>query len=215
MILLKPGVAYCLRRFLPLTQQLARAHWVEHIKRNRRNQAILGEAGDLEDFLFSASRQTLALVGAELRKLDGNRCFYCGASLQSADVDHFVPFALYPRDVAHNFVLAHPTCNRSKSDSLAAKPHLERWLERVSVRSGQLEEIGDRVGFTSDAQTAIHVAGWGYASANAAAGRAWLSASNYEVVDERYLALFAARGHIASWLRGESQASSRGRGWSV
>ncbi len=55
-ITLKPGVAYCLRRFHPLVQQLSRSHWVEHIKANRRNHVILGDAGDLEDFLFSISQ---------------------------------------------------------------------------------------------------------------------------------------------------------------
>jgi hypothetical protein len=31
-VMLKPGVVYCLRRFQPLVQQLARSHWVEHIE---------------------------------------------------------------------------------------------------------------------------------------------------------------------------------------
>jgi hypothetical protein len=60
---------------------MSRTRWVEHFKPNRRNHAILGDAGDLEDFLFASSRQSLAIVGAQLRKLDGSRCFYCGAGL--------------------------------------------------------------------------------------------------------------------------------------
>ena len=92
-ITLKPGVAYCLRRFHPLVQQLSRSHWVEHIKANRRNHVILGDAGDLEDFLFSISRQSLAIIASGLRRLDGDRCFYCGQGLSLADVDHFVPFS--------------------------------------------------------------------------------------------------------------------------
>lgn len=133
-IRLHPGVAYCLRRFYPLIQQLSRAEWVAHIKGNQRNHAILGDSDDLEDFLFSTSRQSLAAIAAGLRKLEGNHCFYCGGKVHDADVDHFVPFSLYPRDLAHNFVLAHPSCNRSKSDALAARPHLERWLERLGLR---------------------------------------------------------------------------------
>ncbi|WP_079436779.1 hypothetical protein [Zoogloea sp. LCSB751] len=35
-IRLKPGIAYCLRRFYPLIQQLARTHWIDHIKQNGR-----------------------------------------------------------------------------------------------------------------------------------------------------------------------------------
>jgi hypothetical protein len=38
---------------------------------------MLGEAGDLEAFLFEASRQSLVLLGEGLRKLEGPRCFYC------------------------------------------------------------------------------------------------------------------------------------------
>ncbi|MEM5295436.1 HNH endonuclease [Burkholderia sp. JPY481] len=188
-IALKPGVAYCLRRFYTLVQQLSRTHWVDHIKTNRRNHLILGDASDLEDFLFSASRQSLSIVGAELRKLDGHRCFYCGRNLTGADVDHFVPFSLYPRDQAHNFVLAHPECNRSKSDTLAAKPHLEKWLQRLVTRTDELREIGVKAGMASDGVTANRVAAWGYAAANAAGGRAWLSAASYEPVTQDYLVL--------------------------
>lgn len=129
-ILLRAGVPYCLQRFQPLIQQLARSHWVEHIKGNRRNAQILGGISDLASFLFSTSRGTLSLYGDRLRKMFGATCFYCGSSLTEGEVDHFVPFSAYPRDLGHNFVLSHPTCNQSKSDSLAAYDHLARWLER-------------------------------------------------------------------------------------
>ncbi len=129
-ITLGPGVAYCLRRFYPLVQQLSRSRWVAHIKDNRRNRAVLGKDADLEAFLFSASQESLEQVGRLLRKLEGSHCFYCGGSVADGDIDHFIPFALYPRDLTGNFVLTHPTCNRNKSDTLAARPHLERWLEQ-------------------------------------------------------------------------------------
>jgi 5-methylcytosine-specific restriction endonuclease McrA len=51
--------------------------------------------------------------------------------LPELEVDHFIPFSLYPRDLMHNFVLACPSCNRSKSDSLAARVHLDRWEKAV------------------------------------------------------------------------------------
>ena len=191
-VILKPGVAYCLRRFQPLVQQLSRAHWVEHIKRNKRNSPILGESRDLEDFLFSSSRQSLAVVAAGLRKLDGNRCFYCGDQLIEADVDHYVPFSLYPRDLAHNFVLAHSKCNRSKSDTLAARMHLERWLERLELRSDDLADIGLNAGIGADSTTSKKVAAWGYSSACQAGASAWLRAAQYDAVTSDYLALFSS-----------------------
>jgi 5-methylcytosine-specific restriction endonuclease McrA len=191
-ITLRHGVTYCLRRFYTLVQRLSRTHWVDHIKGNRRNYSILGDAGDLEDFLFSPSRQSLAIVGTGLKKLDGTRCFYCGRGVAEVDVDHFVPFSLYPRDQVHNLVLTHPACNRSKSDTLAAKPHLERWLERLEIKSDALSEIGAKAGLATDRATANRVAAWGYAAANAAAAHAWLSASNYEPVTSSYLRLLDA-----------------------
>ena len=187
----KPGVAYCLRRFQPLVQQLARSHWVDHIKRNRRNADILGQADDLEDFLFSASRQSLLVMGQGLRKIDGAKCFYCTQALTEVDVDHFVPFSQYPRDLAHNFVLAHPRCNRSKSDTLAAGPHLERWLERIGRHADALQEIGMAAGMLADAQVSRKIAAWGYATAIARGGSAWLAPGSYETIDKRYSSYFS------------------------
>jgi 5-methylcytosine-specific restriction endonuclease McrA len=188
---LKEGVAYCLRRFHPLVQQLARTQWVEHIKGNHRNRTILGDGGDLEDFLFATSRQTLTLVSQELRRLDGDRCFYCSERLGEADVDHFVPFALYGRDLVNNFVLAHPSCNRSKSDTLAAKGHLERWLERLLRRSDDLRELGRHAGIAADDATARRVASWAYGNVLASGGNAWLRPSVYMPVDGDYLRILS------------------------
>lgn len=187
---LKSGVAYCLRRFQPLVQQLARSHWVDHIKCNRRNTGILGQADDLEDFLFAASRQSLLAMGEGLRKIDGARCFYCSQTLTEADVDHFVPFSQYPRDLAHNFVLAHPSCNRSKSDTLAGSPHLERWLERIGRRSDDIGEIGMEAGMLADAQVSRQIAAWGYTTAITWGGSAWLAPGKYEAINQRYCSYF-------------------------
>ncbi|MDB5839615.1 MAG: nuclease, partial [Herminiimonas sp.] len=189
---LLPGVAYCLRRFQPLVQQLARSHWVGHLKGNRRNHAILGDADDLEAFLFATPRQSLARLADGLRKLDDARCFYCGHGLSTVDVDHFIPFSQYPRDLAHNFVLAHPRCNRSKADTLAARPHLDRWLERTARLSDDIAEIGLAAGMVVDAAVSKQIAAWGYTSAMQSGSRAWLAANRYESVDAGYRTLFAS-----------------------
>ena len=183
---LKAGVAYCLRRFQPLVQQLARSHWAAHIKRNSRNTGILGQADDLEDFLFAASRQSLLAMSQGLRKLDGAQCFYCAQALKEADVDHFIPFSHYSRDLAHNFVLAHPTCNRSKSDTLAAGPHLERWLERIDRHANAISDIAMTAGMLADPQVSLKIADWGYTTAIARGGSAWLAPGRYEAIDPRY-----------------------------
>jgi 5-methylcytosine-specific restriction endonuclease McrA len=191
-IRLKSGVTYCLRRFQPLVQQLARNHWIDHLKRNRSNHSILGDAGDLEDFLFSPSRQSLALLAGGLRRIDGDNCFYCGTGMTEVDVDHFIPFSQYPRDLAHNFVLAHPRCNRSKSDTLAGRPHLERWLERLSRSADDVAEVGLAAGMVVDSAGSKQVAAWGYWSAVESAAHAWLSPAQYELVDVGYRRCFGA-----------------------
>lgn len=187
---LKIGVAFHLRRYHALIQDLVRSRWLGFIRANRVNRSILGEADDLEEFLFETSRRSLALMGEGLRKLEGAVCFYCKESLREADVDHFVPFAHYARDLAHNFVLTHPECNRSKSDTLAGKLHLERWLERLDVRRDAIAEIGIDAGIVVDPIVCRRVAAWGYDNAAMAGGQAWIRARLYEPIDTSYRLLF-------------------------
>ncbi|MGL6071111.1 HNH endonuclease [Craterilacuibacter sp.] len=157
---------------------------------------LLGEADDLEAFLFAPSRKALGIMAAGLRKLDGSRCFYCRASLSEADVDHYIPFSRYPRDLAHNFVLAHPACNRSKSDTLAALPHLERWLERIEQCSDALAEIGAEAGFLTDEHVTLQVGAWAYTNGIAAGGQAWLAPKDYQAISPSYLRLFSAQSPV-------------------
>ena len=189
-ITLLPGVAFCLRRFQPLVQQLARSHWIDHIKRNKKNIALIGQDNDLESFLFETSRQSLVIVQTGLRKIS-NKCFYCGKSVNEADVDHFIPHSLYPRDLAHNFVLADPACNRSKSDTLAAKAHLHRWLEFVQSNADNLSQIGYEAGILADEESMTSVARWGYANAVAGGAQGWIKSAQYEPIDDSYLKAWA------------------------
>jgi 5-methylcytosine-specific restriction endonuclease McrA len=190
-VVLLPGVMYCLRRFQPLVQQLARSHWVGHIKSNRLNLPLLGEADDLESFLFATPRQALTIIATGLRHLTGGRCFYCGSQVHDADVDHFIPFVLYPRDLMHNFVLTHPACNRSKSDTLAALPHVEHWMEHITRHDDALRDIGEAAGRIADLSSSRAVARWGYANAMTGGSQAWLRARTYEPVDADYLTCLA------------------------
>ena len=184
---LLPGVAYCLRRFQPLVQQLSRNGWINHIKGNRLNQSILGEQDDLESFLFGTSRKSLLIISASLRKIS-NKCFYCQQTLRAdADVDHFIPFSQYPRDLMHNFVIAHPSCNRSKSNALAARGHLERWMEYINRENVNLTTIGKDAGKVADLPVMRAVARWGYENAVQSSAQAWVRATYFEVVNKDYL----------------------------
>ena len=186
-IRLLPGIAYCLRRFQPLVHQLARMHWADHIRRNPRNRPVLGQADDLESFLFEPSRAALTMLVHELREVDGERCFYCQKPLGAGvDVDHFIPFSLYPRDLTHNFVLAHPHCNRSKSDSLAGLPHLRRWRQRIDQRSETLTTVGLAAGLLAEPDTIYRVAQWAYSSAAATLAQGWLSPQRFEPIQPTF-----------------------------
>jgi hypothetical protein len=160
--------------------------------RSRKYSASAGssEASDLEQFLFETSRQVLFKVGKSLTKLFGANCFYCGERYTLADVDHFVPFAMYPRDLIHNFVVAHPRCNRSKSDTLAAHVHLEHWIDRLRDRSDDLMEIGANLGVSGDAGSSISITQWAYESSYAGGASAWVEPKLYEAIDGRYVDSF-------------------------
>lgn len=179
-ITLKSGVTYCLRRFQPLIQQLARSRWTEFIKKNSKNAPILGEKDDLGSFLFETSRKTLGQVCEGLKGLYGNKCFYCNKSTSKLEVDHFIPFSLYPRDLMHNFVLACPTCNRSKSDTLAVKAHFDKWIELASKNSEKISKIGEQVGISSDLETSFAIAKWAYETADHSNAAFWRKPGAYE-----------------------------------
>jgi 5-methylcytosine-specific restriction endonuclease McrA len=90
---------------------------------------MIGESADLHEFLFGAKRATLLPLQGPLRELQKSLCFYCQQQMRQAEVDHFVPWALYPLDLGHNFVLAHRECNAAKRDLLASEEHLSSWMD--------------------------------------------------------------------------------------
>jgi 5-methylcytosine-specific restriction endonuclease McrA len=187
LLVLKPGVAANLRTFHGLIQQLSRVHWMDHVRSNRLNVPIIGSADDLEHFMFGTSRQGLRVAADVLGKMQSGKCFYCGDPIRSgADVDHFIPWSRYPRDLAHNFVLAHGGCNRRKSDFLAAQMHLEHWMER-NLRQG--EELGGRmteVGFVSNEACSVTVARWAYEQAMGNGGVGWVRNRETEAITDGY-----------------------------
>lgn len=139
---LRPGVAYCLRKFHALISDLVRGAWVRYVR--EQNRDVLGEAADLNEFLFGSERVSLAAVRPALFDIQQARCFYCHGQLKQAEthVDHFIAWARYPTDLGHNFVLADNRCNNQKKDRLPACEHLAGWTER-NARFGK--EIADRL----------------------------------------------------------------------
>jgi len=82
----------------------------------------------------------------------------------------------------HNFVLACPSCNRSKSDSLAAKVHLDKWMELTTKNSDVIARIGELVGASSNLNTSIAIAEWGYRTAAKNSSFFWAKLGSYEAL---------------------------------
>jgi 5-methylcytosine-specific restriction endonuclease McrA len=178
---LKSGVSSHLRKFHGLIQHMARDRWIRHIKSNRLNIPILGQKDDLHSFLFETNRNALGVVMSNLSKLFNKHCFYCGAGINDTpDVDHFIPFSIYGRDIAQNFVLAHGSCNRSKSDVLAAKQHVENWLDQITRHRDDICQIALDAGVISNPHTILSVAQWSYQQGHEAGAHAWIRKGEFE-----------------------------------
>jgi hypothetical protein len=173
-IVLRPGVAFCFRRFHGLIYDLVTAAWLRYIRELRPNQQLLGQTSDLAEFLFGTERTDLKDFREILLDIQKGKCFYCARRLTvSAEVDHFIPWARYPVDLGHNFVLADPTCNNQKRDRLAAVSHLERWAQRNADHGRVLAERFREKRIVHDAATSLGVARWAYAQAHDARALAW------------------------------------------
>jgi 5-methylcytosine-specific restriction endonuclease McrA len=171
---LRPGVAYCFRKFHPLISDLVRGAWVRYVR--QQNLDILGEATDLNEFLFGSERISLAVVRPVLLDIQNGRCFYCRSPLTpiNTHVDHLVAWARYPVDLGHNFVLADSRCNQYKRDRLPAYEHLAAWTERNARFSDQIGEALTQRGIVSELAASNCVTEWAYAQTEAVRGLTWL-----------------------------------------
>lgn len=178
-ITLKPGMAYCFRAFYGLMRDLIQGAWVRFVQRVNAND--LGNVTDLGTFLFDRERSSLESYRKILVELQEGKCFYCAKELKSkSEVDHFVPWARYPTDLGHNFVLAHPLCNNSKSDFLGAEQHLERWAERNTRHSVELHQRLADAGLPNDFTASIRIAKWAYEQVEKSKGQVWLTGNQFE-----------------------------------
>ena len=89
-----------------------------------------------------------------------------------------------------NFVFEHPACSLSKSDTLAAKLNLHKWLDFVQTNVDNLSQIGFDAGIMADQGSMRSVARWGYASAVQGGSQAWIRSAMYEPIDASYLGIW-------------------------
>jgi 5-methylcytosine-specific restriction endonuclease McrA len=181
-ITLRPGVAFCLRRFYPLIYDLIRSKWVSAVR--EWNQNLLGDATELEGFLFGQRRSSLQDVATVLEDLQAGKCFYCGHGIKREDqaVDHFIPWARYPLDDMFNFVLTDAKCNLAKKDHLAAAPHRSRWVERNVKIEVPLQEAGMATGFSANSAVVNNITQWAYENARVIGEPVWVSGSKFDTI---------------------------------
>ena len=185
-----PGVAACFRAFYQLITELIRGAWLRYVR--TYNAVSIGEASELTEFLFGSERTGLQRYPALLTDLQDGRCFYCAAPLHSSvAVDHFIPWSRYPVDLGHNFVLAHAACNTSKADYLAAKDHLDHWLDRNGVYGDELVRRFNKAGVVHDVIASVRIAEWAYSQEARAGGPVWSSERELMSLSSAWPDLFA------------------------
>jgi 5-methylcytosine-specific restriction endonuclease McrA len=185
-IQLNPGAAHHLRTFHPLVTGLARDRWTAAVRGLRANQYLLGQARDLDLFLFGSTREPTGRHLERLTDLQHGRCLYCERNLRNeAHVDHFIPWSLHRCDALPNLVAAHGDCNLAKRDLLAAEPHVARWVERNAVEWGTGTEAvveGEPPGWS----TALRVARWAYDRAFDLGASTWLHGRQVQPLSPAY-----------------------------
>jgi hypothetical protein len=191
-IRLKAGVAANLRRFHGMIVRMAQSEWLRFVQALPGNAALLGPTADLDQFLFGSERAAVLRIAKPLADVQQGLCLYCQRRISAGQVDHFIPWSRYPRDLVHNLVLAHIQCNRDKSDLLAAEPHLERWLRRNDGHQVAIADAGRRAGLVVDAPGAISVAAWAYAHGEQLQTAAWLRGDSVEPLSGRWRKLLAS-----------------------
>jgi hypothetical protein len=102
-------------------------------------------------------------------------------------VDHFVPWSRYPVDLGHNFVLAHQSCNGSKSDRLAAGDHLARWAGLIQREGPRLKSEFDRRRVFNDLAVSLSITRWAYVQTLQARGLAWLGGNTLLKIEAEWL----------------------------
>jgi 5-methylcytosine-specific restriction endonuclease McrA len=154
-IVLNADTVLFLQRFHPLIISLAQNRWEQRIRDLEANVAALGgsRVNSLHDYLFNPHRaDNLTDVREVLQDTTGaSRCFYCGKPLHSSvHVDHFIPYSRFTPTRIHNFVLACPHCNTSKSDALASGRHLAHWMERNALYGDALTANAEDIGIPAN-----------------------------------------------------------------
>jgi hypothetical protein len=73
---------------------------------------------------------------------------------------------------------------------LAAKQHLENWMERIQRRGGEMGDLLSKSGFVSDVECSIQIARWAYQQTVSIGGMGWVMKGKTEPLLDSCLAVF-------------------------
>ena len=177
---LRPGIAFCFRKFHGFITRLAQDGWVRFVRERKQNKALLGNTSDLAQFMFGVDRASLIPYRELLVDLQKGKCFYCGKAKKTAHVDHFIPWSWYSLDLGHNFVLACEVCNGQKRDMLAAPIHLKRWLIRNEVNASGMSDYFTANTLPNDAEGSLLIAKWAYGRVAGGQGATWINGKAFQ-----------------------------------
>lgn len=184
-IFLNEGIGFCFRKFHDLIISMVRGHWINKIREYPANRKVLGDKANLADFLFGTNRQNLSKAQSLFYDLQQGVCFYCQKPLkEKGEVDHFIPWARYPNDLGHNFVLAHHKCNNNKRAYLPALAHRERWFNQNV--NDYPDVITEHLGqyFSCDVNRSTSVVNWAYQIAMQTKSKLWLNINEFTLVND-------------------------------
>ena len=149
---LLPGVAQSLTKFGGVLRPLVEFRFAQAVMRINREELQL-PVDDIYSHLFGRER---VMPPPEMRKrlvrIQDRRCIYTGARLSHSreSLDHVVPWSRARLSQIENFVMTSKSVNSSKSDSLLAPSVVDRWLNHVENKSGDLEECANDHGWMTD-----------------------------------------------------------------
>jgi len=123
------GIRHRLVTLGPLVRPFIEQAWVSDVARWSR---IDTEQERLRAHLFGADRTPFPVaLRNELSAIQQGRCFYCAKPLVPGfPIDHFISWSRYPNDSIENLVASCRQCNLAKSDRLASRRFVARWVER-------------------------------------------------------------------------------------
>ncbi len=84
-------------------------------------------------------------------------------------------------------MLAHNTCNAAKSDHLAARQHLESWMERNRSGAAYLGEQFNQKQIIHSVESAESIARWAYVQAAAAGAWSWVKGREFQPLDASFV----------------------------